>query len=43
MLKKKVINNATKNKETRNKILDERAFWHEIIFKSLIPTFGSLQ
>ena len=21
---------------------DERAFWHEIIYKSLIPTFGSL-
>ena len=22
---------------------DERTFWHEIIYKSLIPTFGSLQ
>ena len=21
---------------------DERTFWHEIIYKSLIPTFGSL-
>ena len=34
---------ATKSKETRNKILDERTLWHEIIYKSLIPTFGSLQ
>ena len=22
---------------------DERTFWHEMIYKSLIPTFGSLQ
>ena len=22
---------------------DKRTFWHEIIYKSLIPTFGSLQ
>ena len=22
---------------------DERTFWHEIIYKSLIPIFGSLQ
>ena len=21
---------------------DERTFWHEIIYKSLIPTFGSM-
>ena len=34
------FNSATKSKETRNKILDERTFWHEIIYKSLIPTFG---
>ena len=31
------FNSATKSKEIRNKILDERIFWHE---KSLIPTFG---
>ena len=31
------FNSATKSKETRNKILDERTFWYE---KSLIPTFG---
>ena len=22
---------------------DERTFWHEMIYKSLVPTFGSLQ
>ena len=22
---------------------DKRTFWHEMIYKSLIPTFGSLQ
>ena len=22
---------------------NERTFWHEMIYKSLIPTFGSLQ
>ena len=22
---------------------DERTFWHEIIYKSLIPTFGSVE
>ena len=34
--------NATKSKETRNKIMfwDERTFWHEMIYRSLIPTFG---
>ena len=31
------FNSATKSKETRNNILDERTFWHK---KSLIPTFG---
>ena len=36
------FNSATKSKETRNKIWDERTLWHEIIYKSLIPTFGSL-
>ena len=37
------FNSATKSKEKRIKNLDERTFWHEIIYKSLIPTFGSLQ
>ena len=26
------FNSATKSKETRNKILDERTFWHEILY-----------
>ena len=34
------FNSATKSKETRNKILGGETFWHEIIYKSLIPTFG---
>ena len=29
---------ATKSKETRIRFWDERTFWHEIIYKSLIPT-----
>ena len=28
------FNSATKTKETRNNILDERTFWHEIIYKT---------
>ena len=30
-----------KVRKQRIRFWDERTFWHEIIYKSLIPTFGS--
>ena len=36
-------NSATKSKKVRKQEIrfwDERTFWHEIIYKSLTPTFG---
>ena len=34
------LNSATKSKEQGIRFWDERTFWHEMIYKSLIPTFG---
>ena len=34
------FNSATKVRKQGIRFWDERTFWHEIIYKSLIPTFG---
>ena len=43
---KKFKNSKSKLQKVRKqgiRFWDERTFWHEMIYKSLIPTFGSLQ